>query len=271
MEEEESGNGRRLGNREREREKKLFHALERDVTPSPSPPSSLNANRGEIKKATGWPPANCPSQTWHTLRECSLREHNPRINPRKTSLSGFYEGREGGKKRRVYVCAPSRRANRSIFVFFRSSPAPPPPPLSSFLFLSLSSSRESRLKEFFLPLRVDAWGLAWKKRKTTTRLWNSTAVQLNPRWHAVRDEKRQQTFTPSPPPLFHEFYNSAYPSSRAGFFFLFFTNMVGENFNSINPETRMWVNIAGSKGTCVISLQGRFSGEKIDKPCLTVN
>lgn len=195
--------------------------MERDVTPSPSPPSSLNANRGEIKKATGWPPANCPSQTWHTLRECSLREHNPRINPRKTSLSGFYEGREGGKKRRVYVCAPSRRANRSIFVFFRSSPAPPPPPLSSFLFLSLSSSRESRLKEFFLPLRVDAWGLAWKKRKTTTRLWNSTAVQLNPRWHAVRDEKRQQTFTPSPPPLFHEFYNSAYPSSRAGFFFFF--------------------------------------------------
>lgn len=126
-------------------------------------------------------------------------------------------------------------------------------------------------KNFFLPLRVDAWGLAWKKRKTTTRLWNSTAVQLNPRWHAVRDEKRQQTFTPSPPPLFHEFYNSAYPSSRAGFFFLFFTNMVGENFNSINPETRMWVNNAGSKGTCVISLQGRFSGEKIDKPCLTVN
>lgn len=27
--------------------------------------------------------------------------------------------------------------------------------------------------------------------------------------------------------------------------------MVGENFNSINPETRMWVNNAGSKGTCV--------------------
>lgn len=146
------------------------------------------------------------------------------------------------------------------------------------LFLSLSSSREfqSRLKEFFLPLRVDAWGLAWKKRKTTTRLWNSTAVQLNPRWHAVRDEKRQQTFTPSPPPLFHEFYNSAYPSSRAGFFFLFFTNMVGENFNSINPETRMWVNNAGSKGTCVPRFHFRedFREEKtrrIDKPCLTVN
>lgn len=158
------------------------------------------------------------------------------------------KGGRGRKKRRVYVCAPSRRANRSISVFFRSS-SPSSLPFFFFLYLLLVNFNHG-WKNFFCHSFALTLEVSLEKSEKPP-LWNSTAVQLNPRWHAVRDEKRQQTFTPSPPPLFHEFYNSAYPSSRAGFFFLFFTNMVDENFNSINPETRMWVNNAGSKGTCV--------------------
>lgn len=119
MEEEKSGNGRRVGKRERER--KIVSCIGARCYPFSLSPSSLNANRGEIKKATGWPPANCPSQTWRTLRECSLREHNPRINPRKTSLSGFYEGRGKKATRTCVRVSPSRRANRSTSAFFRTS------------------------------------------------------------------------------------------------------------------------------------------------------
>lgn len=184
MEEEESGNGRRVGKRERER--KIVSCIGARCYPFSLSPSSLNANRGEIKKATGWPPANCPSQTWRTLRECSLREHNPRINPRKTSLSGFYEGRGKKATRTCVRVSPSRRANRLTSAFFRtsffSSSFPSLPFSSRFFFLRISIMVE---RIFFAAprCRVHAWGLALKNGppKTTTRLWNSTAVQLNPR------------------------------------------------------------------------------------------
>lgn len=202
MEEEESGNGRRVGKRERER--KIVSCIGARCYPFSLSPSSLNANRGEIKKATGWPPANCPSQTWRTLRECSLREHNPRINPRKTSLSGFYEGRGEKATRTCVRVSPSRRANRSTSAFFRTSFFS-----SSFRFLLVSFSCEFQLwlKKFFLPLRVavHAWGLALKKRAAEN---HHTAMKFYRRSiKSASDEKQTLTLalTPFPPPFFTNF------------------------------------------------------------------
>lgn len=202
MEEEKSGNGRRVGKRERER--KIVSCIGARCYPFSLSPSSLNANRGEIKKATGWPPANCPSQTWRTLRECSLREHNPRINPRKTSLSGFYEGRGKKATRTCVRVSPSRRANRSTSAFFRTSFFSSSSFPSRFFFLRISIMVE---RIFFAAprCRVHAWGLALKKRAAEN---HHTAMKFYRRSiKSASDEKQTLTLalTPFPPPFFTNF------------------------------------------------------------------
>lgn len=110
MEKEEFGNSRGLGERERE----LFHAL--DVIPLPLLQPECKSRRDK-KKATGWPPANCPSQTWHTLRECSrniIRESTPE---KLASLASVEEGR-GEKKRRACVCMRAIETRQSIDIVF---------------------------------------------------------------------------------------------------------------------------------------------------------
>lgn len=96
-----------------------------------------------------------------------VAEHNPRINPRKTSLSGFCGEGEGRKKAtRVCVCAPSRRANRSTscfsptFFFF----------FFLLLFLSLFSRQfQLRVERIFFPpglLLTRSRSLALKTNRT---------------------------------------------------------------------------------------------------------
>lgn len=205
MEEEESGNGRRVGKRERER--KIVSCIGARCYPFSLCPSSLNANRGEIKKATGWPPANCPSQTWRTLRECSLREHNPRINPRKTSLSGFYEGRGKKATRTCVRVSPSRRANRSTSAFFRtsffSSSFPSLPFSSRFFFLRISIMVERIF--FAAPRCRSRLRSRFKKRAAEN---HHTAMKFYRRSiKSASDEKQTLTLalTPFPSPFFTNF------------------------------------------------------------------
>lgn len=201
MEEEESGNGRRVGKRERER--KIVSCIGARCYPFSLCPSSLNANRGEIKKATGWPPANCPSQTWRTLRECSLREHNPRINPRKTSLSGFYEGRGKKATRTCVRVSPSRRANRSTSAFFRTSFFSSFFPSVFFSFLFLANFNYG-WKNFFCRCRSRLRS-RFKKRAAEN---HHTAMKFYRRSiKSASDEKQTLTLalTPFPPPFFTNF------------------------------------------------------------------
>lgn len=150
-------------------------------------------SRGD-KKAACWPLANCPPQTPHTLGECSHAEHNPRIKPENQPRASLE------KKGSPLYCFADKLIDRHQFHLYRAVPFfPPPSPslcFSSCRWLFCASFNYG--KEFFVSDRCRrvVWRQVLSKRTTTEQAaalqprpahsWNS-GVQLNPRWHAVRN------------------------------------------------------------------------------------